>query len=206
MAAQRSYPWARASRCPRARRSGSTTFGTTHGSRWSTMGPCRSCSCVLLVALCGLSLSLLGSKYAAAVVVAGRARRAARCLVPRLAGDTSSAARFESLVRDAVRSAGREGSHVNEIILMWAAVSIYTLGSILFVFGTVFRKDSIMSVALWVTLAGLVPHTIAIGMRWVPSATAPTSGSTRWSLRMRGHRFLRSASCRGAGRTCASSE
>jgi cytochrome c-type biogenesis protein CcsB len=63
-----------------------------------------------------------------------------------------------------------------EIMLMWAAITLYTLGAIAFVFGVVFKAEKLMWVALWVSLAGLVPHTVAVGMRWVAVGHAPYLG------------------------------
>ena len=65
---------------------------------------------------------------------------------------------------------------MNEIMLMWAAVTLYALGAILFVFGTVFRSDTVMRAALWTSLAGLVPHTIAIAVRWIEVGHGPYLG------------------------------
>jgi cytochrome c-type biogenesis protein CcsB len=63
-----------------------------------------------------------------------------------------------------------------EILLMWAAVTAYTLSAILFVFGTVFKAEKVVSVGLWVGLAGLVPHAIAIGIRWAAVGHGPYLG------------------------------
>jgi len=64
----------------------------------------------------------------------------------------------------------------SEIILMWTAVTLYAAGAGLFVIGAVFRKDTLLKVALWVSLAGLVPHTVAIAMRWVRVGHGPYLG------------------------------
>ncbi len=63
-----------------------------------------------------------------------------------------------------------------EIMLMWAAVTAYTLSAILFVFGTVFKSDKVLNAGLWVALAGLVPHAVAIGIRWVAVGHGPYLG------------------------------
>jgi cytochrome c-type biogenesis protein CcsB len=63
-----------------------------------------------------------------------------------------------------------------EIILMWIAVTAYSLGTIGFVFGAVFRIERLIRFAWWVSLAGLVPHAIAIGLRWVAVGHGPYLG------------------------------
>lgn len=65
---------------------------------------------------------------------------------------------------------------MSEVVLMWAAVTLYTLGTILVVFGAVFKADRLLSAALWVSLAGLVPHGVAIGLRWVAVHHGPYLG------------------------------
>ena len=63
-----------------------------------------------------------------------------------------------------------------EIVLMWAAVTLYTIGAIGFVFGVVFKAEKLTWAALWVSLAGLVPHAVAIGIRWAEIGHAPYLG------------------------------
>ncbi len=53
-----------------------------------------------------------------------------------------------------------------EIVLMWTAVSAYAGSTIVFVVATVFVKPSLNVTALRIGLAGLVPHAVAIGVRW----------------------------------------
>ena len=65
---------------------------------------------------------------------------------------------------------------MSETVLMWAAVTVYTIGAILFVFGAVFKLQRVLSVALWVSLAGLVPHAAAIGLRWAAVGHGPYLG------------------------------
>jgi cytochrome c-type biogenesis protein CcsB len=59
---------------------------------------------------------------------------------------------------------------------MWAAVTAYSLSAILFVFGTVFKIERLLTIGLWVALAGLVPQAIAIGIRWVAVGHGPYLG------------------------------
>lgn len=64
----------------------------------------------------------------------------------------------------------------NEIIAMWAAVTLYALGSILYTIGAVFRREGLVRAALWVSLIGLVPHSAGIVIRWVRIGHAPYLG------------------------------
>jgi cytochrome c-type biogenesis protein CcsB len=59
---------------------------------------------------------------------------------------------------------------------MWAAVTLYTLGAISFIFGAVFKWEKVVRAALWISLAGLVPHAVAITIRWVQTGHAPYLG------------------------------
>ncbi|HEX9092732.1 MAG TPA: cytochrome C biogenesis protein, partial [Coriobacteriia bacterium] len=63
-----------------------------------------------------------------------------------------------------------------EIVLMWAAVTAYAAGAILYITGFVFRIPKAMSWATRVSLAGLVPHTAAMAVRWVRIGHAPFLG------------------------------
>jgi cytochrome c-type biogenesis protein CcsB len=65
---------------------------------------------------------------------------------------------------------------VSEILLMWAAVTIYALGSILYIIGMVFKFDKLVWVAFWTSLAGLVPQTAAVIVRWVQVGHGPYLG------------------------------
>lgn len=62
-----------------------------------------------------------------------------------------------------------------EITLMWAAVTAYAGGSVLFTVGFVFHRP-LMRLALWVSLAGLVPHALATGVRWARVGHPPMLG------------------------------
>ncbi|MDH4140012.1 MAG: c-type cytochrome biogenesis protein CcsB [Coriobacteriia bacterium] len=64
----------------------------------------------------------------------------------------------------------------NEVILMWTAVTAYAGGAVLFAFGTVFRREALLKAALGVSLAGMLPHTVAIGIRWVRTGHGPYLG------------------------------
>ncbi len=63
-----------------------------------------------------------------------------------------------------------------EILLMWAAVTAYAAGAALFVVGFVFGLLPARRTALWVSLAGLAPHAVAMGVRWVRTGHGPYLG------------------------------
>lgn len=64
----------------------------------------------------------------------------------------------------------------NEIILMWAAVTLYAIGAVLYVIGAVFGRDRLDKVALVASLVGVVPHVAAIAIRWVRVGHGPYLG------------------------------
>lgn len=63
-----------------------------------------------------------------------------------------------------------------EIMLMWITVGGYALGTALFAVGLVFAKPAVSRTAILVSLAGLVPHGIAIGTRWIRVGHGPYLG------------------------------
>lgn len=63
-----------------------------------------------------------------------------------------------------------------EVLFMWGAVTCYAASAVLFVVGLVFSKPRLLSLALWVGAAGLVPHTVAIAGRWVRVDHGPYLG------------------------------
>ncbi len=63
-----------------------------------------------------------------------------------------------------------------EIVLMWTAVTLYAASSVVFVVATVFVRPRLDDVALWIGLAGLVPHAVAIGVRWERVGHGPYLG------------------------------
>ena len=64
----------------------------------------------------------------------------------------------------------------SEIILMWAAVTLYAGGAVLYTVGTVFSKDAVLRWALWVSLGGILPHTTAMAIRWLRTGHGPYLG------------------------------
>lgn len=63
-----------------------------------------------------------------------------------------------------------------EVVLMWTAVSLYALSAILFAVGLVFGRQRLLDIALWVAVAGLVPHAAAMGVRWARVGHGPYLG------------------------------
>lgn len=63
-----------------------------------------------------------------------------------------------------------------EIVLMWLAVTMYAAGAVAYTVGLVFRVPRATSIATWVSLLGLVPHTAATIVRWVRVGHAPFLG------------------------------
>lgn len=67
-------------------------------------------------------------------------------------------------------------SVTTEVIVMWTAVTLYAVGSVLYAVGVVFRRDGLLRAALYVSLAGLVPHAVAIAGRWIRVQHGPYLG------------------------------
>lgn len=63
-----------------------------------------------------------------------------------------------------------------EIALMWSAIMVYALSSVLFAVGAVFESRKVMAAGLWIAIVGLGAHTMAFGVRWVRVGHAPFLG------------------------------
>lgn len=48
----------------------------------------------------------------------------------------------------------------------WAAVALYILGTALFAYALIFSRPGGIRWALWITCAGLLPHSVALLLRW----------------------------------------
>lgn len=53
-----------------------------------------------------------------------------------------------------------------EFLLFWVAVGLYGLSTFSYVFGVIAKSDKLFSAGLYAALAGFVPHTAAIALRW----------------------------------------
>lgn len=63
-----------------------------------------------------------------------------------------------------------------EIALMWVALGVYFVATLLFVFGVVFTKETLTHRAVYVAAAGLVPQLVAVGVRWARLGHGPYVG------------------------------
>ena len=63
-----------------------------------------------------------------------------------------------------------------EPLFVWAAVTLYAAGAIVFVVGFVFGREAIVRTGGWVAVVGLVPHLLAIGVRWARVGHGPYLG------------------------------
>lgn len=63
-----------------------------------------------------------------------------------------------------------------EIVLMWAAVTMYAAGSVLLSVGIIFGRSRLERLGVWVSLAGLAPHLAATAVRWVRVGHPPFLG------------------------------
>jgi cytochrome c-type biogenesis protein CcsB len=63
-----------------------------------------------------------------------------------------------------------------EILIMWATVTGYAIAAALFIIGFVFKKPKVTTAAVIVTVAGLVPHVVAMAGRWVRLGHGPYIG------------------------------
>jgi len=63
-----------------------------------------------------------------------------------------------------------------EIIAMWAALSLYVVATVMFVFGVIFTKERLLDRALMVTAVGLVPQVFAVAVRWIRLGHGPYIG------------------------------
>ena len=64
-------------------------------------------------------------------------------------------------------------SFVYEASLHWAAVALYIAGTALLAWSLIFDHPQRVRWALWAAAAGLIPHSIALGIRWVTVGHGP---------------------------------
>ncbi|MHB1324180.1 MAG: cytochrome c biogenesis protein CcsA [Coriobacteriia bacterium] len=67
-------------------------------------------------------------------------------------------------------------SDTTEVLLMWTAVSVYAVATVLFIVGFMFGKERLTALALAATAIGIVPHALAVVGRWVRLGHGPYLG------------------------------
>jgi len=60
-----------------------------------------------------------------------------------------------------------------EILLHWGAVTFYVLSALLFIYSFVFHKPEYMRRGTAAALAGMLPHTAALALRWAAAGHGP---------------------------------
>ena len=60
-----------------------------------------------------------------------------------------------------------------EILLLWITVACYAISSGLYIYGLVFQKEKSIKWATMISLAGLIPHSASLVLRWVESGHGP---------------------------------
>ncbi|ACH38180.1 ResC/HemX-like cytochrome c biogenesis membrane protein [Citrifermentans bemidjiense Bem] len=60
-----------------------------------------------------------------------------------------------------------------ELICFWLAVALYGVSAFSYIFGLIGKFDKLFLVGLLSALAGFVPHTASIGLRWTASGVEP---------------------------------
>ena len=58
-----------------------------------------------------------------------------------------------------------------EFLFFWIAVGMYGLGTFCYIFGVIAKSDKLFMAGLYSTLAGFIPHTVAITMRWIAAGS-----------------------------------
>lgn len=60
-------------------------------------------------------------------------------------------------------------------VTFWAATTLYASSTVAFFLSLAFRREREAKIGTWLATAGLVPHAIAIGLRWVQVSHGPYS-------------------------------
>lgn len=63
-----------------------------------------------------------------------------------------------------------------EIVFMWAALTFFVAATVMFVIGVIFFKDKATRAAVSVSALGLLPQTLALGVRWARLGHGPYIG------------------------------
>lgn len=60
-----------------------------------------------------------------------------------------------------------------ELMIFWIAVSLYGVSTFSYIFGMIAKQDKLFTLGLFSALAGFIPHTVHIGMRWAATGISP---------------------------------
>lgn len=60
-----------------------------------------------------------------------------------------------------------------EVILHWIALSFYIVSAVFFVYCVAFQREKGLNVGLWLAMIGLIPHSIALCVRWYAVGHGP---------------------------------
>lgn len=63
--------------------------------------------------------------------------------------------------------------YMYEILLLWLTVACYVISSGLYIYGLVFKKQGSTKYATMIGLAGLLPHSVSLLLRWIESGHGP---------------------------------
>lgn len=63
-----------------------------------------------------------------------------------------------------------------QVVLMWAGITIYGISAILFIVSLTMKKEKLILLAWIIAATGLLPHAIAIGLRWIAAGHGPYMG------------------------------
>lgn len=64
-----------------------------------------------------------------------------------------------------------------EVVSFWAAVTIYAVSFLIYLYGLIFKNDRVLSIATYIAAIGWVPHTVAGIVRWVQAGYPPIVSS-----------------------------
>ncbi|SNB47903.1 cytochrome c biogenesis protein CcsA [Geobacter sp. DSM 9736] len=60
-----------------------------------------------------------------------------------------------------------------EFMFFWTAVALYGVSAFSYIFGMMAKQDKLFKIGLFSALAGFIPHTVAIGLRWAATSISP---------------------------------
>jgi len=60
-----------------------------------------------------------------------------------------------------------------ELVCFWTAVGLYGISTFSYIFGLIAKQEKLFLAGLYSALAGFIPHTVAIGLRWSETGISP---------------------------------